>query len=70
MRAATPLSPHTWPSPLPTAPPAPPLRAVYVDGRAAKTYRPKEKDPEGGWYTDAPGAPPDAPFNEPFYLIL
>lgn len=43
---------------------------MSVDGRAAKTYRPKEKDPEGGWYTDAPGAPPDAPFNEPFYLIL
>lgn len=44
--------------------------AVSVDGQVAKTYRPREKDPEGGWWTEAANAPPDAPFNQPFYLIL
>jgi beta-glucanase (GH16 family) len=34
----------------------------YVDGKLYETQ-------EGGWYVP-PGAPPEAPFNQPFYLIL
>jgi 1,6-anhydro-N-acetylmuramate kinase len=43
--------------------------AVSVDGVPARTYVPREQDP-GGWFTAASNAPPDAPFNQPFYLIL
>lgn len=56
--------------PNPATPLPPRCLTVSVDGRVAKSFLPREKDPEGGWWTDAAGAPPNAPFNDPFYLIL
>lgn len=44
--------------------------AVSVDGKVRATLYPRTKDPQYGWWTEASGAPPNAPFNEPFYLIL
>lgn len=43
--------------------------AVSVDGVTARTYVPRAQDP-AGWFTAAADAPPDAPFDQPFYLIL
>lgn len=41
-----------------------------VDGKVRATLYPRSKDPQYGWWTEASGAPPNAPFNEPFYCIL
>ncbi|PSC74883.1 (1-3)-beta-glucanase [Micractinium conductrix] len=44
---------------------------VYVDGDPTATYLPREKDPEGGWWTaDADATDPAAPFDQPFYVII
>ncbi len=43
---------------------------VSVDGKVRATLYPRSKDPTYGWWTEAAGAPPNAPFDEPFYLIL
>lgn len=46
-------------------------RPVSIDGRTTKTFLPREKDPETGWYTDAANAAgPNSPFDRPFYIIL
>ncbi|EFN59705.1 hypothetical protein CHLNCDRAFT_133261 [Chlorella variabilis] len=42
---------------------------LSVDGVESGTFLPREKDP-AGWWTSDQSAPPDAPFNQPFYLIL
>jgi beta-glucanase (GH16 family) len=44
--------------------------AFSVDGKVRATLYPRSKDPTYGWWTEASGAPPNAPFNEPFYMIL
>lgn len=49
---------------------APDSIAFSVDGKVRATLYPRSKDPQYGWWTEAAGAPSNAPFNEPFYLIL
>lgn len=44
--------------------------AVSVDGVPTKAFASKAADPVGGWWTAAPGASPQAPFDQPFAIIL
>lgn len=43
---------------------------VLIDGEATQTFVPREEDPEGGWWTATANAPPEAPFDRPFYVIM
>ena len=46
------------------------LFAVSVDGTVIKTLYSNSVDATGGWFTTAAGAPANAPFNLPFFIIM
>lgn len=48
----------------------PPGSAVYVDGEQTATFNSSAADAANGWWSGAAGAPPSAPFDIPFTLIL
>lgn len=43
--------------------------AVYIDGAVTKTFSSRLVDPTG-WWSAAPGASAQAPFDQPFSMIL
>ena len=46
------------------------LFAVSVDGTVIKTLYSNSVDATGGWFTTAAGAPANAPFNLPFFILM
>ena len=46
------------------------LDEAVIDGVPTKAFASKAADPVGGWWTAAPGASPQAPFDQPFAIIL
>ena len=60
-------------SPMPAAPP--PTRCkkrvtVYIDGKAIKTLVSRELDAQSGFFSTGSNAGSNAPFDQPFYVIL
>ncbi|KAL4855257.1 Protein DETOXIFICATION 1 [Chlorella vulgaris] len=49
---------------------APDKITLSIDGAEIKSFFPRTVDPNAGWFTAAPNAPPAAPFDQPFYIIL
>lgn len=43
---------------------------MFIDGKATKQFVSLRANPAAGWYTSAPGASVQAPFDAPFYLTL
>lgn len=43
---------------------------VSVDGVVSRRFVSRRLDPTDGWFTGAAGAPPEAPFDAPFNIIL
>ena len=41
-----------------------------MDGTVIKTLYSNSVDATGGWFTTAAGAPANAPFNLPFFIIM
>ena len=57
------------PLPQPLHPPNVAAPAVYIDGRATARFYSRAVDSANGWFAPG-GAPPQAPFDRPFSLVL